>query len=163
MPDTITDADVRIQIEQYLAAGWAGEDFDVEAILVDVMEIIRGKGLAGIDGIDGEVFSRIVQRHGTSAPTVPAAVADRSPSETLIRDLYATIAFFTANPDLPMPWAVSMHMRVDDLAAVVAIAERFGRHEYGSSQEDGVPQADFDIPGCGGRINVIVHAKRAVQ
>jgi hypothetical protein len=92
--------------------------------------------------------------------TTGTETVDRSPTETLIRDLYATIAFFTANPTLPVPWAVTLNARVDTLQEVEAIAERFGRREYGSHDIDGTPQTDFDIPGVDGRINVIVSAPK---
>lgn len=90
--------------------------------------------------------------------TASAETADRSPTETLIRDLYATIAFFAANPSLPAPWAVTLNARVETLQQVEEIAERFGGREYGSRDGAGAPQTDFDVPGVAGRINVIVSA-----
>jgi hypothetical protein len=127
MPDIITDADVRIQIEQYLAAGSGPADFDVEAILADTMEIIRDRNLTGIDGVDAEVFARIVQRHDISAPSVPAAAADRSRTQSLLRDIYAAAEFVTS---LALPATtqavLSTHVQLPTRDELNAMAGRFG-------------------------------------
>jgi hypothetical protein len=151
---TVTDADIRIQIEQYLAAGESPQDFDVEAILIDVMEIVRDRNLPGISGIDGEVFARIVQRHDTSTS------ADHSDRERAIRDLYALVEFLSANPQLPAPRYITVGIRLGSLEQVQDQAVRFGTTEYGSLQEDGRPQADFRPPGVKGDLRITLSAPR---
>lgn len=86
--------------------------------------------------------------------------SDSSARERFIRDMYATIEFFTAHPELPAPWGVTISCAMGTNEKVIAVAEKMGTHEYGSAQDDGVGQADFDIPGTVSPVNVIVSARQ---
>lgn len=83
--------------------------------------------------------------------------ADTSDREGFIRDLYALVAFFITHPEIPVPWTVGMHVRVDGVQAVQALAEQFGVREYGSQAALGrIAQTDFDLPHTRTPINIVV-------
>lgn len=150
MSTIITDADVRIEIERYLAVPGTA-DFDVEAILSDVMDIIRDRSYRSIDQIDAEVFARIVQRHDTS--TAPA-VADRSPTEGHLRDLYALGAFLTAHAAHipPRVSTMSLHFWVETRDELNRLADHFEvPHPVRSANYNG---AQFSVypPGIAGTL-----------
>lgn len=43
-------------------------------------------------------------------------IADRSAREGVLRDLYAIAAFYTAHPDHPLPWGITLNHEVADAA-----------------------------------------------
>jgi hypothetical protein len=155
MNDTITDADIRIQIEKYLAAGESPQDFDVEGILDDVMEIVRDRNLTGIDGIDGEVLSRILHRWDRSGPitealTATPAAADPSPTQSLLRDIYAAAEFITTlTTVLPVGTrpALSTHVELPTREALNEMAERFDRPAPEASRHYAGAQFSVPVPG----------------
>ncbi len=60
----------------------------------------------------------------------PVPPADRSAREAVIRDLYALVAFYVANPEHPLPWYIQVH-HVAPLAEVERIAEERHATVYG--------------------------------
>lgn len=118
MATTVSDADIRVQLQRYLDAGESARDFNVDGILQDVMEIIREHGHTSIDSIDGEVFARIVQRWDTSAQTIRA---------DMTAPLEQVAAFFKARPHIPAPHSYTVQVRVDSKAELDALAGDYGR------------------------------------
>lgn len=76
--------------------------------------------------------------------------ADRSPRESVIRDLYALAAFYVANPDHPLPTSLSVFHHVDDVADVHAVANTYGGRVYGHEQTDHM------LPGVSMRVGLVV-------
>lgn len=86
------------------------------------------------------------------------AAADRTARETFIRDMYATIAFYSAHPELPAPWSIRLYVAAPTAQSVTDLAAGFGVREYGSADpQDGRPQMDVHIDGTAGRVSVIVN------
>jgi len=63
-------------------------------------------------------------------PVTPPPTADRSDREAVIRDLYALVAFYVANPEHPLPVCIQAH-HVAPLAQLDAIAEEYHAAVYG--------------------------------
>ncbi len=86
----------------------------------------------------------------TSANERPA---DHSVREAIIRDLYALVAFYVANPGHPLPTSVQVFHYLPDAAGVAAIAETYQapRGVYGDR-----PQTDHDVTGTSIPISLIV-------
>jgi hypothetical protein len=77
----------------------------------------------------------------TPDPTPAPMTGDRSPLEGIIRDLYAIVAFYLANPGHPLPTSITLSHKVADESAVDAVAEVYsGGHTYGD-----VAQAHHDL------------------
>jgi hypothetical protein len=80
---TITDGDMRRQVTEALRAGERPQDFDVTAI---VDELIGRFGLVNIDTIDNAAFWGVVAAHDTTSTTPPAPT---TPPAILAEDLAA--------------------------------------------------------------------------
>jgi hypothetical protein len=86
------------------------------------------------------------------------ASADSSARERFIRDMYATIAFYSAHPELPAPWSIRLYVAAPTAQAVTNLAEHFDVPEYGSKDpKDGRPQMDVHVDGTDGRVGIIVN------
>lgn len=90
----------------------------------------------------------------------PFAVHDSSQREAFMRDMYAMVAFFVANPHIPLPHAVTMHSYADKYEQVRQIADERSANEYGSKYPAGTPQTDFEIPGTKIRSIVVLTGPR---
>lgn len=77
--------------------------------------------------------------------------ADRTAREAVIRDLYAIVAFYVANPDHPLPHAFQIHHHVP-VDEVERVAERWaGGHTYGDRV-----QCHHDLPGTAAAVTFLV-------
>lgn len=93
----------------------------------------------------------------TSAKTPPSAqplAEDRTARESVIRDLYALVAFYVANPDFPLPDHINVHTYVS-LERCEAIAAERGSKVYGTT-----PQTDFDLEGTARTITIFASTPR---
>ncbi len=91
------------------------------------------------------------------AAETASKIVDHGGRERFIRDLYTVINFFTAHPELPAPWAMTINVHGADLETVQMWAERMGVTEYGS-QQCGVPQTDFDVPETACPVGIVMSA-----
>lgn len=89
----------------------------------------------------------------SNAPATTLA-EDKGPRESVIRDLYAIVAFYVANPDFPLPVQISVHC-VAPTPVVEAIAAERGTRVYGD-----IAQTDFRIEGTARPVTVLVCAPR---
>lgn len=77
--------------------------------------------------------------------------ADHSHREAVIRDLYAIVAFYVANPDHPLPESISLNAHVP-AGEVPVVAERWaGGHTYGDKI-----QCHHDLVGTVTNVTFIV-------
>lgn len=81
----------------------------------------------------------------TTPPT-----ADRSAREAIIRDLYALVAFYVANPDHPLPHAIQVFHHAP-LTEIKRIAAERGGLVYGE-----YPQTDHHVAGTSMPISLLV-------
>lgn len=81
-------------------------------------------------------------------------LADKTARESVIRDLYALVAFYVANPEFPLPDSVTAHTVVT-LEQCEAIAAERGGKIYG-----GFPQTHFDLEGTSRPITIMACVAR---
>jgi hypothetical protein len=81
--------------------------------------------------------------------------ADRSAREALIRDMYSIVAFFVANPDIPVPWAMTINVHVETAEQLRELAARLDVHVYGLAQD----QTDYNIPGTTTPVGLIISSR----
>jgi hypothetical protein len=86
----------------------------------------------------------------TSAEHQPA---DRSVREAIIRDLYALVAFYVANPGHPLPDSIQVFHSVPELPVLQDVAAQFNTPHgiYGEG-----PQTDHTIRNTSIPIHMIV-------
>lgn len=86
---------------------------------------------------------------------------DRSPTQSLLRDLYAMAEFITAHAAvLPVaPWAMDVSFRVDTLDQLQGLAEHFGTPVYGDRPDH--QQIGVMLPGAIGYVRLFVSWDRA--
>lgn len=91
---------------------------------------------------------------------VPAndQVADHGARERFIRDIYAALAFFINNPELPVPAEIQLKLHCGDPAGVQAVAAARNVRAY---PRDGVEggQCHFDVPGTVSTVTVMAVAR----
>jgi hypothetical protein len=82
---------------------------------------------------------------------------DRSPTQSLLRDLYATAGFITAHaavlPDAP--WAMDVSFKAESRGHLDELAEHFGTAVYGDDP-DRHAQIGVFVPGVTGFVRIFV-------
>ena len=87
------------------------------------------------------------------------AVADRSPTEAFVRDLYALAAWYSAHPEYPRPRAVQVHHHSVVPAALDQLAEQYRTDPYGEE-----PRIMHHwLPGAVTPVNMIVAERVSVR
>jgi hypothetical protein len=67
--------------------------------------------------------------------------------------LRALLAYFEANPDVPVPHYVSLHAHADDVERLVALAAARGAAVYGPAER---PQTHFDALGAASETSAVI-------
>lgn len=91
----------------------------------------------------------------TSDQPVTQPTADRSAREALIRDLYAVVAFYLADPFHPLPWSITINHHAPAGEVERVAAERSKGHVYGD-----VPQCHHDLAGTSVPVTMIITVPR---
>lgn len=143
-PRVTTDRDLRDQVVAYLHSGDSPSDYDVDAIVAD---ILQRHGLVSIEDIAPEQWLDILMMNDTSADDVRQ---DLAPVLTRVNRFFSS-----AHAELPVPEALSCHVRIPTRALLDGLAGDFGLPVPQRSAHYAGAQFSVEIAGLGPRITVI--------